>query len=186
METKIGMVQNFSEIQKLWQNRRWANGLRVEYFPRIQYVAAQWRSQKFTVEIRWDTREFHRKKHVHVDVQQHFLWIKRQWKRMHWEKVVLYQWRQSTRRMVPCGGEDVSGIRRKRTSNFPCYKSIVTRNAQKQRWWKMSIHYSADLETIETIFSHNCFCKSAQSLWSSRRNMWRVRNPSRSIGGNPL
>ena len=35
---------------------------------------------------------------------------------------------------------------------------------------KLSIHYCADLETIET-FSHNCFCKSAQSLRSSRRNV---------------
>ena len=29
------------EVQKLWQNWRWANGVRVQYFPRIQYVAAQ-------------------------------------------------------------------------------------------------------------------------------------------------
>ena len=27
---------------------------------------------------------------------------------------------------------------------------------------KLSIHYAADQETIETIFSHNCFCKPAQ------------------------
>ena len=36
---------------------------------------------------------------------------------------------------------------------------------------KLSIHYAADLETIETIFSHSCFCKSAQSSRSSRRNV---------------
>ena len=41
MGTKIGMVKIFSKLQKLWQNRRRANGIRVEYFPRIQYVAAQ-------------------------------------------------------------------------------------------------------------------------------------------------
>ena len=35
---------------------------------------------------------------------------------------------------------------------------------------KLSIHYCADLETIET-FSHNYFCKSAQPLRSSRRNV---------------
>ena len=40
-------------------------------FPRIQYVAAQLRSQKFTVEIRQDTREFHRKDHIYVNVQWH-------------------------------------------------------------------------------------------------------------------
>ena len=32
---------------------------------------------------------------------------------------------------------------------------------------KLSIHFAADQETIETIFSHNCFCQSAQSLRSS-------------------
>ena len=51
-------------------------------FPRIQYVAAQRPSQKFTVQVRRDTREFHRKNHIYVDVQRHFLWNKRQWKRM--------------------------------------------------------------------------------------------------------
>ena len=36
---------------------------------------------------------------------------------------------------------------------------------------KLSVHYSADLETIETNFSHICLIKSAQSLRSSRRNV---------------
>ena len=35
---------------------------------------------------------------------------------------------------------------------------------------KLSIHYCADLETIQT-FSHNYYCKSAQSLRSSRRDV---------------
>ena len=32
----------------------------------------------------------------------------------------------------------------------------------------------ADHETIKNCFSHNYFCKSAQSLRSSRRKMWRI------------
>ena len=45
---------------------------------------------------------------------------------------------------------------------------------------KLSVHYCADFETIETVFrtiffcksaSNNYFCKSAQSLRSSRRNV---------------
>ena len=36
---------------------------------------------------------------------------------------------------------------------------------------KLSIHYAALQETIDTIFSHNCFCKPAQSLRSSRRDV---------------
>ena len=33
MGAKIGMDQIFSKLPKLWQNRRWADGIRVEYFP---------------------------------------------------------------------------------------------------------------------------------------------------------
>ena len=36
---------------------------------------------------------------------------------------------------------------------------------------KLSIHYCADLDTIKTFFSHNYFCKLAQSLRGSRRNV---------------
>ena len=36
---------------------------------------------------------------------------------------------------------------------------------------KLSIHFTADQETIETSFSHNCFCNSAQSLRSSRKHV---------------
>ena len=79
MGTKIGLFQNISGTQRLAQR---ANGIRVECFPRIQYVAAQSRSQELIVEISWDTREFHRKDYIHVDVQRRLLWIKRQWKRM--------------------------------------------------------------------------------------------------------
>ena len=43
---------------------------------------------------------------------------------------------------------------------------------------KLSIHFAANQETIET-FSHNCFCKSAQSPRSSRKHVWRMWNPSR-------
>ena len=42
----------------------------------------------------------------------------------------------------------------KRMSNFPCYNTIVQRSTQKAKHMeKLSIHYSADLETIETIFA---------------------------------
>ena len=81
-EQRLGWIKSSQKIQKLWQNRRRANGIGVEYFPRIQHVAAQWRSQKFIVQIRRNTRKFHRKNSVFVDVQRHFLWNKRQWRRM--------------------------------------------------------------------------------------------------------
>ena len=39
---------------------------------------------------------------------------------------------------------------------------------------KLSIHFAADQATIETYFSHNCFCKSAQSPRSSRKHVCRI------------
>ena len=175
----------------------------IGIFSRIQYVAAQWRSQTFTVQIKRNTRQFHRKNTIYVDVQRHFLWNKRQrnimsgkrstrifvckkiWKRtmvIHWswfwEEVVLYQWGQSTRNLGH-GWKDAVGIRRKRLSNFPRYKSIVSRSAQKQRPWKTVDSLCCHSGNNWGYFSHGCFCKSAQSLRSSRRNVWRIWIPSR-------
>ena len=50
-EQKLRWIKSFQKLQKLWQNRWWVHGIRVEYFPKIQYVAAQRRSQKFIVLI---------------------------------------------------------------------------------------------------------------------------------------
>ena len=41
MGAKIRMDQIFWKLKKLSQNRRWADGIRVDHLPRIQYVAAQ-------------------------------------------------------------------------------------------------------------------------------------------------
>ena len=86
MGRKIGVVQKFTGIQNFGQNWWWTNGVRVIYFPRIQYVAAQLRSPRVTVEIEWNTREFYRKDHLHVDVQRHLMRIKRQWTGMRIER----------------------------------------------------------------------------------------------------
>ena len=69
------------------------------------------------------------------------------------------------------GGKDDVGIRRKRTSNFPCYKSIVQRSAQKQRPWQIVDALLCRFGNDWDCSSHNPFCKSAQS-WRSRRNVW--------------
>ena len=78
----LGKIQENTQSNDAWEQRlgwfktsqgnfdriwRWANGIRVEYFHRIQYGAAQSRSQKFTVEIKWGTRGFYRKDYLHVD-----------------------------------------------------------------------------------------------------------------------
>ena len=203
-EQRLGWLkssQNYRNFDRI------DGGIRVEYFHRIQYVAAQRRSQTFTVEIRGETRDFHRKHYIYVDVQWHFLWIKRQRKRMSgkcqtrisvrkkiwkrtmaiywswfWKEVVLYQWRQSTERMGQYCWKHVVGIRWERMPNFQCYNSIVQRSFEKQRTWKtvdsLCCHSGNDWD----YFSLNCFCKQAQSLRSSRRDVWRIRIPSRENG----
>ena len=55
-------------------------------------------------------------------------------------------------------------------SNFPCYDTIVQRSTQKQRTRKMSIHFAADQETIETIFRIIVFANQL-SLYGAVANM---------------
>ena len=178
MGAKIRMDQIISGIQKLWQNRRRADGLRVEYFPRIQCVAAQWRRPKFTVDIRRDTREFDKKNSIHVDVQRHFFWNKRQWTRMSgkrstrifvcnkiwkrtmvihwswfWKGVVFYERRQSTRSMGQIWREKM--LLEFAESGCPINRATtpLSRSQLKSNGHgKLSIHFAADQETTETIF----------------------------------
>ena len=59
-------------------------------------------------------------------------------------------------------------------SGLPVFRAMspLSRGVLKRKGGgKLSIHYCADPATNETVFSHNYFCKSAQSLRSSRRNM---------------
>ena len=67
-EQRLGWFQKYTGVQNLGQNWWWANGIQVDYFPRIQHIAAQPRSSRVTVEIQWNTREFSRKDHLHTDV----------------------------------------------------------------------------------------------------------------------
>ena len=51
-------------------------------FPGFNTLQLNEEVKKFTVQIRRNTREFHRKNHIYVDVQRHFLWNKRRRNRM--------------------------------------------------------------------------------------------------------
>ena len=54
-------------------------------------------------------------------------------------------------------------------------------NSEAKEHGKLSIHFAAEQETIETIFRILVFCKSVQSLRSSGKRVWRMWIPSRSI-----
>ena len=96
------------------------------------------------------------------------------------KEVVFSGRQQHTKKLGSYPGKDAAGIRRKRMSNFPCNNSIVQGQAQKQRTRK-TVDSLCDWETIETVFRIIVFCKSAQSLRSSRKHVWRLWIPSRSI-----
>ena len=114
---QIDVRQEFITIQNFGHNWWWANGIRVEYFPRIHHIAALLQSPRVHVKIEHTTRRFHRTDYLHVDVQRHLMGIKRQQERMRFkcltrfsickkirsrtmvisrswfrEKVVFYQW----------------------------------------------------------------------------------------------
>ena len=124
MEGENRLVYEFIPISRIGTNRRGADGVRVDNFPRIQYVAAQWRSQQFTVEIRRDTREFHRTDHLHVNVQRHCMG------------------RERKRRIVYCEFQNRSRLCKKirgRTLVVSCarIREEMVRNSHEQAEWKM-------------------------------------------------
>ena len=70
--TTVGMAQRFIAIQNFGQNRRRTDGIRVEYFPRIHYIAACPQSPKVH-EQNGRTRTVPRTNHLHVDVLWHHM-----------------------------------------------------------------------------------------------------------------
>ena len=55
---QVDVVQEFTVIQKLGQNWRWANEIRVEYFPRIHHIAVQQQSPRVHVKKSEKPEEF--------------------------------------------------------------------------------------------------------------------------------
>ena len=64
----VGLVERFTTIQNFGHNRRRANGIRVEYFPRIHYIAACPRSPKVHEQNERPSAT-PRMNYLHVDVQ---------------------------------------------------------------------------------------------------------------------
>ena len=88
----------FTRIQSFGQNWWWANGTRVEHFPKIHHFAAQPQTPRAVVMIERNTREFYKKDHLHVYVQRHLMRVKRQ--RENAQLVSLFAKRFGARQMV--------------------------------------------------------------------------------------
>ena len=177
-EQRLGWIKS----SKIFRNFDRVDGEPMEFewniFPGFQHVAAQRRSQKFTVQIGRNTGQFHRKNSIYVDVQRHFLWIKKTTIKNVWQMTNSYL----------CTREDLekgngyslvlvlrkSGIVSKKTvlkefgtklQKGCCWNSQKADvqfsalrahcpevNSKSKGHGKLSIHYAADLETVETIF----------------------------------
>ena len=82
LATKMWMDLLFSKIAEILTAStvtRWnSSGIFSQNSVRCSLL----KNRTFTAETRTNTREFHKKNSVSVDVQRHFLWNERQWKRM--------------------------------------------------------------------------------------------------------
>ena len=78
---QVDVVEKFITKQSFGQNWWWANGTRVEYFPRIHQIETLQEGPRVTVKIERNTTKNHRTDQLHVDVQRHLMGIWRQWKK---------------------------------------------------------------------------------------------------------
>ena len=120
-------------------------------------------------------RRMYRTDYLHVDVQRHLMGIQRQWTGMRikgqarfylcekiftrkmvilrtWirKEMVFYSRIQTTRRMGQSRRTDDDQIQWKRTPNLPIHESTIQRSGKGGG--KLSIHFCADGETVETVF----------------------------------
>ena len=132
--------------------------------------------------IRWDTREFHRKDYIHVDVQRHLLWIKRQLKRMRvkcqsrfsicekiWSRTMVISRTWSEKKWYSISEDGAQGewdnLAEKMLVEFaesghPTFRAtspLLQRSAQKQRPWKIVDTLLCRFGDDSNCFSHNYF-----------------------------
>ena len=83
MGTMIGMVKNLLQNTENFDR---IDGEPMEFewniFPGFNTLQLSEEVKRLLLRPEEDTREFHRKNHIYVDVQRHFLWNKRQHNRM--------------------------------------------------------------------------------------------------------
>ena len=92
---------------------------------------------------------------------------------IHWswfrQEVVFYGKEQPARNLGPYRGKDAGGIRRKWMSNFRATTPLSRGKLRSKEHGKVSIHFAADQETIETIF-HIIVSANQLSLYGAVAN----------------
>ena len=179
----------------------------MEHLPRIQYVAAQRKSQRFIVQIGRNTRKIHRNNLFMSmfndiscgtrDNEQKCLanarlvsLYARRFGQGQWSLIGL-----GSKKKWSCISEDSpqgvwDNIAERMLEEFaesgcPIFRATTPLSRgqlNSKGHGKLLIHFAADLETVETIFRISVSAKPAQSLRSSRRGVGRIRIPSRKNG----
>ena len=141
-----------------------------------QDFATQRRSQKFIEQIRRNTRNFHKKNSIHVNVKRHLPWNKKQWTRMFgtrstrifvcrkiwWRtKVIHWSWlwekwysmkEDSPQRMWDNLAEKMIEFAESGCPIFRATNPLSRGHFKSKGHGKLSIHFAVVQETIETIF----------------------------------
>ena len=169
-----------------------------------------WIGKQFTAEIRWDTRSFQWKylsswlvkkdiscrSSAHNEVyvlfkchSRYCVLVRGQWRFIGLgsnQKVVLDQWRQSTRRMQPYGGEDDVRIGGKRLSNFPCYKSIVSEVDSKAKVMENCRYTMQPIWKRLRLLFRKIVSANQLSLYGAVAEMCEEYETLRDISGQPV
>ena len=205
MRAKIGMFEIFYKMKKIWQNRRRVNGIRVDHFPRIQHAAAQWGSQKFYCSDLVRHQRIPQEEYCYCRCSTTFLVQRKTIKKMSGKGqnrislcqkklgkdnehlLVMVFWKRGTPSVKTVHEESGTELQKEWNAVWVSGCPISVQQLQ-------SIGVSSKAKDTENCryilqplrkqvrLSHNCICKSAQSLRSSRWNVWRTWIPSRQNG----
>ena len=182
--------------KKIGSDRRWADGVRVEKFPRLHYIGNSRRDFKDDDWIKVWTWALQRKDHLHANVQWHWLGKTRKQRKLYGECRVTEYARRFTRGSFlrpgtekkwyethvnkPDGEWDKNAedmMLNFPESGHPKFRATVAleRGELKSKGKGVkSIHFNGSDDTIELILRTSCFCQSAQCLRSSSGFVWRI------------
>ena len=200
MGAKIGLVQNISGIQRLGQNWRWANGIRVEYFP--GYNTLQLCDKVKSLLLRLDeTPENFTGRIIFMSMFNDISWGSKDNENeceSNAQLVSLYAKRFGKGQWSFLGlGSEKSGVLSVKIVHEEfgtmwlkgcCWNSqkAVQRSTQKRRRWKIFDTLLCRFGNDLNCFSHNYFCKSSQSLTEQSQKCVKNMKLFTIERGNPL
>ena len=200
MEGENRLVCQFIPMSRIGSNRRGADGVRVDKFPRIHYIAASRRDPEHDEWNTVGTWATPRTNHLHVNVQRHCMEKKRKRRIVHSEfpnrkrkckkfraRTLVVSWAWIRKEMVRNShvqaewkmgyrvAEDIDDqLHWKWTSRFPWIQCFGTRSFAKQRKRNIVYTFLWWRRHSRSGSSHNLFRQSAQYSRSSSEYVRRT------------